>query len=215
MTPSELVTFCRQKYNAVGDDFWSADEMLDLVYQAEMELALEALVIENSYTATTVDGQQAYPYPTQAIQLKRITWDGTKLAQITMREDDLLTNLNSATVDTGQPDSFFVWEDTVNLRPIPGSAKTLKIWSIDRPQELTGASTTLDVPVHFHMDLTYYVLREMALKDGNIPLSIAYGEMWEKRKAQAKKFQHKKNRGGAPAHINDINFIPQSDIGSL
>ena len=41
MTPTEIMTRARTRYNAVGDKFFSDAELLDGIYEASMELAIE------------------------------------------------------------------------------------------------------------------------------------------------------------------------------
>lgn len=214
MTPSQLEEAARRRYNAVGDTFWTQAEMFDLIYQAQMELALEALAIENVYSTTTVASQQAYPWPTRAIRIKRVTYDGTKLGVIDMREDDAITMLNSSTTSTGTPAYYYLWERSVYLRPVPAAAATLQIWTYDRPQTVTTTST-LDVSEEYHMDLLYFMLAEMSLKDNNPPMEQRYREIWEKRKLEAKKTVRKRLRGDSPAHVKDIDSLPMGGLGTV
>ena len=129
MTPTQLESAARQRYNAVNDSFWSQAEMLGMIYQAQMELAAECLVIQNKYTTTTVASQQAYAWPTRAISIKRVTYDGAKIDPIDMREDDAISLSNTTSIATGTPQFYFSWENSIYLQPVPSEAKTLEIWT--------------------------------------------------------------------------------------
>lgn len=214
MTPSQLEESARRRYNAIGDTYFTQAEILDYIYHAECELCRDGFVIQNTYTASTVASQQAYSWPTQAIAIKRITYDGAKLAQIDMREDDSVTQMNQVTTSTGTPAYYFLWEKSIYLRPVPAGVGTLKIFTYDRPQTVSITSV-LDVPEDYHTDLIYFVLAEMALKDGNQLLERRYRDLWLAAKQSIVKVMRRRLRGDGPAHVKDIDTLPMSGIGTV
>lgn len=214
MTPAQIEEAARQKYNSVGDTFYSTSEILYWIYQACLELALEAKLIERVYTTTTVAGQQEYDYPTNTIEINRVTYNGTKLQPITMREDDVLTlNLQSSTA-TGTPQYYYIFNRTLYLRPIPDDTKTLKIFSFNEPQEVT-ASSTLEIPSLFHMGIVDFVTREMADKDENESRALSLDRRWELTKARARQWVQRRKRGDALAYVRDEETLGESYIGLI
>src|SRR4051812_19245005 len=141
MTPAQVETFARQKYNAVSDTFFSQSEIMNMIYDACLEFAAETKCIERVYQASTVAGQQEYSYPTNTIAIKRVTCNGIKLEPIDFRDDDTLTLNNDASVTTGAPQYYAIWNNTLYLRAIPDDVYTLKIFSINEPQAVTSTST--------------------------------------------------------------------------
>lgn len=213
MTPTELQTFIRQKYNIVGDNFWSDEEIYNIIWEASYQLAREAYVIEGTYTTTTVAGTQSYSYPTNAIALKRVTWYGRKLQPINMREDDSLTgNLQSST-SQGDPQFYYVWDETIYLRPIPSSAQTLQIFSFDKPQRITSSST-LDVPEQFHMDMVDFVLSNIHAKEKNFAGAQYYLGLWQAKVAKIKAWQRKRLRSDAFSNVQDIDSLSETFVGN-
>lgn len=202
MTPTQILTAARNRYNAIGDNFWSDDELLGLLYDACLDLTRESFLIERTYSTSTVASQQEYSYPTDTIAIKRITYDGKKLIPITMREDDQITGLDQDTTSTGTPTYYFIWNETISLRPIPSDVGTLKIYSYNEPAELL-ISSTLEIPTQFHMDTVNYLVSEMAAKDKSFSHAKWYLEKWEKAKLRAKAFARKQKRGDAMAHVMD------------
>lgn len=187
MTPQEIETAARNKYNSVGASFWSSSEIFNLIYAACCELVRDCgIVIERVYTTTTVAGTQEYDFPTNAISIKRITYNGKKLMPYTMRDDDTITLSNQAAVDQSEPQYYFVWNQTISLRPLPDDAKTLKVYTINEPQTITSNST-LEVPTWTHFMLVDYVVSEMAAKDMNFQTAQWYRGMWDNHKAQISK----------------------------
>ena len=214
MTPTEIETAARNQYNAIGDNFWSQTEILNLIWQACIELAGLTKCIERVYTTSTVASQQEYSYPTSAVSIKRITYEGKKLQAITMREDDAITGLNQATTDEGTPQDYAIWNETIYLRPSPSAVGTLKIFSINKPQQVTITST-IEVPDQFHMGLVDYILERMAAKDRQIDLAKYYHDLWEKTKVEAMKWHKRNKRGDSFASVQDEEQLNGSYLGLI
>ena len=212
MTPSEVELTARRTYNAVNDTFWSQQEIFDYIYAACLEISEEGYVIERRYSSTTVSGTQEYDFPTNAIAIKRITWSGRKLTKIDMIEDDALTGLNQATTDTGNPEYYWIWDRTISLRPIPGSAATLRLWTYNVQGSITSASTTLEIPTQHHMRLVNYVLHRMAAKDSNYKASDYYLNIWREDKLQIKRSMRKLQRADKFTTVKDENLTVETFI---
>lgn len=214
MTPTEIETSARLQYNAVGDSFWSTAEILNLMWQACIELAAVTKNVERVYTTSTVAAQQEYSYPTNTISIKRITYEGKKLQPITMREDDAITGLNQATTDQGTPQYYFIWNKTIYLRPIPSAVGTLKIFSINTPQQIT-ATSTLEIPEELHMSIVDYILGRMAAKDRQIDISQYYMNLWKEHKLEAIKWHKRNKRGDSFASVQDEEQLNGSYLGLI
>ena len=212
MTPTEIETAARNQYNAIGDSFWSQAEILNLIWQACIELADLTKNIERTYTTSTVASQQEYSYPTSTVAIKRITYGGKKLQPITMREDDAITGLNQSTTDEGTPQYYFIWNDTIYLRPIPSAVGTLKIFSINKPQQVTTTST-IEVPDQFHMALVDYILSRMASKDRQLDVAKYYLDLWKETKIEAIKWHKRNKRGDSFASVQDEEQMNGSYLG--
>lgn len=212
MTPTELETAARNRYNSIGDSFFSQPEILDLIWDACLDMTRECNVIERVYTTSTVANQQEYSFPTSTISIKRITYDGKKLKPITFREDDTITGLNQSTTSTGTPQYYYQWNDTIYLRPIPTDVATLKIFTYNEPQVITTASV-LEIPVQFHMDLLDYIVSEMAAKDSNFEAAQYYANKWEAAKMSIKKWQKKRLRGDSFATVQDEESMIEGWLG--
>ncbi len=214
MTPTDITTLARQKWNAVTDTFYSDAELYTMIYNAEMELALETFCIPMVYTTSTVASQQEYQKPTNAFAVKRIVCNGLKLYKITDREDDAITLNNQTTTATGSPQYYSEWGTALELRPIPDSVLTLKIYTYDMPSVVT-AVTTLDVPTRYHVGIADYLVAHMATKDRNFQAAAQYQAMWAKRLQDAKRYEQKFKRGDAFSHVLDEASLPVTIVGAL
>ncbi len=214
MTPLQVNTAARQRYNVVNDSFFADTEIYLMMDQAAQELVAEALLIERVYTTPSVASQQEYALPTNAIAVKRITYDGKKLAPFTFREDDILTIMNQAVTSTGIPSEYATWDGTVYLRPIPAvAALTIKIFAYVQPQPVTVTST-LEIPSQYHMALVNFLIAAMATKDKNYSAASFHYDLWEKDKARIKRLEHKKKRGDSFAVVKNIDIFPQTTLGN-
>ncbi len=214
MTPGDVITLARQKWNAVTDTFFSDAEFYTLLYAAQMELALETNCIRNVYTTTTVAGQQEYQKPTNAYAIKRVTYNGLKLYKITDREDDAITLNNQTTTATGAPQYYSEWGTAIELRPVPDSALTLKMFTYDMPSTVT-AVTVFDVPTRYHVSLADYLVGHMATKEKNFSAAAQYMAMWMKKVQDAKRYEQKFLRGDAFSHVLDEENLPVTIVGAL
>lgn len=215
MTIDQLEQAARERYNAVGEPFWSQAEMWNLMYSGCLELATETLCIERTYSTTTVSGTQEYSFPTNVIMVKRVTYDGSKLEPISQRQGDTLT-LNDGSVNvTGSPAWYGQFNETFIMYPTPDDALTLKVWGIVEPQMIIAATATLEVPSFTHMRLVNYMLSEMYAKDKDFASAGYYKGIWEKDKIQVKAWMRKARRGDSPAMVINEDRMPTTILGLI
>ena len=213
MTPGEVVLAARRRYNAVNDTFWSDQELYDVIYAALLEVCEEGFAAERIYSSTTVAGTQGYDFPTNAIAIKRVTWDGQKLTPIDMREDDAITALNQNTTDQGNPRYYWIWNRTIYLRPVPASAATLKLWTYNEQSTITASSTTIEIPTVHHAKLVNPVLSAMAAKDQNYNAAQYYLKLWDNDKMRIKQAMKKQKRADGFTTVKDEGLVVESYIG--
>lgn len=214
MTPLALNTAARQRYNAVGDTFWSNDEIYLLIYQAACELATDSFPIESSYTTSSVASQQSYDLPEYVIAVERVTYDGRKLMPITFREDDVLTQLRANSTDTGRPTSYVVFNNTLYLRPIPSSALTIKVYGKLEPAAVTDSSV-LEIPSEFQMAMVNYILAEMSAKNKNYQGAQYYRNLWAADVERLKRFERRKLVQDAYQVVKNVDVTFQNDLGNI
>jgi hypothetical protein len=202
VTPLEIETMARQRYNAVGDSFWASTEMMGLIWQACGELAREAKCIRRVFTTTTVASTREYAFPTNVTAIKRVTYNGQRLDEVQMQVDDDLTSFSEATISMGMFQAFTQWDETLYLRPIPDAAYTLKIYGICEPQEVTSTST-LEVPTEYHQGLCDFLNMMMAAKDKNLQAAQWFEKRWDMTKAKAIRQEKAKQRGGNLLSVYD------------
>lgn len=215
MTPQQVITVARQRYNAVSDDFWSDQELYDVIYQGCLEMANESLTIERTFTMTSVSGQQEYAFPTNAIALKRVTYNGKKLHPCDFRDDDTLTVVNQIVTSTGTPHFYEMWNNVMYLRSVPDTdGLTIKAWAYVEPQLVT-VSSVLELPGRYHLMLVNLLLSEMSAKNKNYTGSEHYLKLWQQDIIRAKRAAHKKTIADGFNRVKNVDTIPQSIIGTV
>jgi hypothetical protein len=203
MTPGEITAYARQRYNATADTrFFTETELYTLIWDAQMQLARETDCIRNVYTTTTVASQQEYSFPTSTIKIKRITYNGYRVDPRSLQE--ALDMTSSSASPTGTPQFYAIWNETLYLAPIPAEAQTLKIFSINEPTQVS-ASSTLDVPSRYHLDIGDYLLAQMATKDKNYAGAAVHLQRWAETLQKAKAFERKMMRGDGLAFVRDVD----------
>lgn len=215
-TPAQIEADARRKYNATGDTFFTSNDFYDLIYEAETILAEEALVIENTYSASSVANQREYAFPTRAIALKRVEYDGNKLKYSTFRMDDAETLSEADTTATGTPEIYQVWNRTIYLRVIPGTSDlTIKLYTYDRPNLQSTPTANLDTPEHYRKDIVNYCLAHMAMKDGNVNVAQGYFNRWDMAIKRAIRWERKMRGVDGAKRVQNVDDLPQSNNWGL
>ena len=195
MTPSDLETYVRQAYNAVGDNFFPQAEILNHFYTAQLQLAALTYCIQNVYTTTVTQGQREYSKPTRCISIFKVYYDGQRLRPNDFIEDDTITGNRQDDTGEGIPYNYQEFGDNIYLRPIPeNSTSTLRIYSFDAPNTVT-ASGSLDVPSRYHMYLADYALFRMFAKDKNQSMADYHKQLWEDAKKEVAEIEKLRRTG--------------------
>ncbi len=215
MTPTQVVSAVRERYNAVGDSFFADAEIYDYIYNGELELAHEK-IIQNTYSTATVTSTSNYTIPTLAMSVQRIEYNGKKLRKSSYREVDALTLQNTA--NEGNSAYYKVWGDQVYLTPIPDAANTLKFYTYDFPDVLSSGAVlasgaALATPAQFHMDLVNFCLKMMAIKDENpVEQNLRQG-LWNESKRRARHYHAMNKRADGFAVVQDEESLDETALG--
>jgi hypothetical protein len=204
MTPAEINTAIRNRYNAVGDTFFNDQMVYDIIYQACLEMATESNVIESTYSTTSTAATRTYAFPTTAISIRRVEYDGDKVLPVSVDEDPK----TSTTEVSGRPTEYAVWDNEIVFYPTPDvSALTINIHTYNEPQPIT-ASSTLEVPSEYHMMIVDLGLSIFYAKDGNIQMSQYHEAKWQGHMNKIKRSTAKKKRGDAFVVVKDEETTP-------
>jgi len=214
MTLAQIEEAARNKYNSIGSSFYSSQEIYNLIYEAELNMCREGLILENTVSTSTVIGQQTYDYPTDVIAFKRVTWNGIKLTPIDFRLDDQLTLNNSITDQTQDPQYYWTWNNQIYLRPIPSSVNTLTMYVYKQPSYITSGGT-VEAPELFHMDIVNFVVSEMAFKDKQGDIATAYYNRWIEGLRNVRKWSREQKVTDAFNVVKDEESLSTNILGPI
>lgn len=199
MTPEQLEAAARNRYNAVGDNFYSSAMILDLIYQAQMELALEAFVIERHYTTTSTNGTREYSFPSNGFAIAKVEYNGLKLKYVSINDDPK----TSTTEISGTPTAYSVFNEEMILYPTPDTTgDQIDVYTYNRPQAVTSSST-LEVPTEYHLQMIDLIVSIMYGKDQNLSMARYHRELWERSIARIKRQHAKKKRSDSFVVVGD------------
>ncbi len=176
MTPSELETLVRNRFNALNDTFFSSSEIISYIYDAEEEIAVEFDLIEKSATDTTVEGQRNYDFPSDAYKIKTVLVDDKTVDLMSLKEGEDSEIWDDAT--NGTPEKYYIIDKIIYLDPPPDTAgQTITIYYYALPSN-PATSSSIDIPSEYHRRLVSKILADMYGKDQNQQMMSYYMNKW-------------------------------------
>lgn len=214
MTPLQIETAARNKLNASTDQLWSSQELIEeLLYSVLLEFSREIECLENTFSTSAVASQQEYSLPSRYLKIQRVTFNGTKLQPISLREYDALTYA-AQTIPTGTPAYYYYFGETIGLYPIPETTDTIKIWAIQVHDSITSAST-IEIPIQFHDMLVDGLVAKMILKEIGDPRQGYYQSIWQNHLQNAKRIWRAHRRRDGFARVQMEEMLPSTDFGVI
>lgn len=215
MTLAQAIDFVRNRHNAVSDTNWSDAEIYALITGRCNEiLSIIGLIEAVDTTTTSIAGTQNYAFPTNAVFVKKILYDGYPVKILSIREAESLKEGN--VVASGRPEYAYEWDKNFYFLPIPDeSAKTITMY-VEKMHPFIdgGTQMTIDIPEILHFRLLDGVLADMFVKDLNQGMATHYENIWNQKHMPAFWMykQTLKYRGQAPTMVDaDTNIV--SDKG--
>ncbi len=203
LTVTDLQTRARERYNAIGDEFFSDQMLRDLIFDGQSILAKEGWVIEKTFETDSVSGTREYAYPATTLGIKEIRYDNEKIFKTKLSDDPK----TSTTDPTGKPREYGLWDDTIILYPTPDeSSKKIKIKAYTYPADVVSNTTTIEVPEEYKEDLIYFMLHWMASKDQNLQLADRYQLLWDKAVERARAQRRRRKRADKNTRVSDSYF---------
>ena len=178
MTTAQIETAARRRLNAAASTFWSSTEIIeDCLYFALVDVCNQVRCYEATATDTSASGTAGYSKPTNAIDIKRVVYDGTPLELVPEREIDAL-NLNGTSAATGRPTHYYLWGSSYYLYPTPDtSSLTISLRYISGPGTIVSGSN-IPIPLQFHSRLVNGVAYYMLLKETDDPRIPIFERRW-------------------------------------
>lgn len=215
MTPAQILSAVRNQAYEQDADFWTDSEIYQYMWEAECEVAGIVGCSEGTDTSTTtVADTQEYSLPSDCLYVLRAIWDQVKLKRIDLKDQDYLDGtLYGGTLTTGDPEHYYEFGNKLGLYPVPSSAKTLKLWYVKQPTQITVGSISFTIPLLFQHYIIDYVLYRMLLKDQDNDRAMIHKRLWDEnvQKAIAKwELMREKDRISI---VRDTDEYPNTSLG--
>lgn len=158
-----------------GGSFVENTEAIDLINDAQLQINLEAKIIEATHAFSTVAGTFSYAVPATFMSAKRLLLaDIGYVKQVSRNE--LVRNYRALTISTsgrGTPTAFSIDGMNIKLYPTPDRVISCTLEHIRTPIEITGTSDVLTLPTFLHPYVPRMVYALYKERDEDYEASVA------------------------------------------
>lgn len=142
----------------------TSEDILRWINDGQMEIAGANHLLEQKATANIVVGQAVYASPVDVLEIWALRYNNYKLRPMSMQQaDEYITNFeDSSNYQKGASGIFWVWENQINLYPVPDASATagLTIYYSRIPKQVTADADIPELPVSYHPRIVEYCLKQ-------------------------------------------------------
>jgi len=180
-------------------------------------LSVIGLIEDTDTSTTSVDGTEAYSFPTNYEFIRHVQYDGYPLKLISFQEYEQ-EKTGNVMPETNPPSFYVIWNEQLLIVPTPSNTgDTIKIYGNKRhPYIDNTAQTTIDIPTILHFRMCNGVIADMFAKDINAKFYDRYQKRWDEQDMPAffKYKMQKKYRGGRPSVV-DCDSSYETEYGVI
>jgi len=158
---------------------WANDAIRDIVRKVE---------ITNQHRETNVvSGDGGYELPDNYMYIARVTYNNRLIRERKLQDLDL-ESVGVDAVGNGEPESYYIWNNTVYLYPAPSSSGSgnLDIWYVSQPAALVSDADVPEIPTYMHEDIVRYCLARAKELDEDYQAATMFDSDYENRIMQAR-----------------------------
>lgn len=216
MTLSQLLDYVRDRHRepSTGGN-WSDQEIYQLVTARIDEiLSIIGLLEDTDTSNTSVTGTQAISFPSDAIAIKAVLYDGELLKQIDFKQWE--TFKSGGTTPSRTPEAYVIWKREILLVPIPSTTgDTITIYYFKEHPYIDEGTDTIDIPSVLHFRLAEGVIGDMFVKDLNSDMARFYEEKWLNVHLPAIREYAMREIFNQADVITDVETVLQGDFGVI
>lgn len=150
-----------------NDPYFSHDNALDFLNEAQDDLAVFAHVNVEEDQQTTVVGQAEYPWPATALQVIGANYNGYELDEMTFEEYRRKGGIMAQNSSSfGDPSDYYVRSNAkTGVYPTPGDTKILRQYYVPKPTDLVLDADVPVIPRVYTQALVYYITYKLLETD--------------------------------------------------
>ena len=173
-TRAEIRDLVRSQTLVESDDY-TDDKVDNLINQAIRDLSVrfDWPFLAKIDTIAVTDATDTYPLPSDCSRVEAILLDGYSER---LREMSPATALSEegGVQAAGTPDSFFLWGESIVLRPQPSANATVRVYYYRTPTVLTNDSDTPEFAEQFHYVLSDFVMQQLWEREEDFEKGAVY-----------------------------------------
>ena len=177
-TLSELRDLVRSQTLVESDDYTDA-KVNRLINQGlgDLSTRFEWPWLATSSTIAVVGGTEAYAIPATADRLAKLMIAGES-RPLTEVSAAVAWEMNGDDPSSGSPTWFFLWGESIYLRPVPASAASLKVFYWQFPTFLTSEGAVPQFNPQFHHILGDYAMQMLWEREEDFEKASVYAQRY-------------------------------------
>lgn len=135
--------------------------------QAQIEIVSQNPFLKATATQNTVAGTQTFILPSDVLQVETLQFDGVILENMSFEQYN--TKYRGAQLSTGTPTTWSVWGNSVYLYPVPDNVKTVTIFYVKSPTNVSSPNDLLACPDRYFNAIVEFCMSRAFAMDEDWP----------------------------------------------
>ena len=176
----------------------SNNDIIRWINEAQREINRQNAVLQQTATTTLNAGQADYSLASISppiYEINSLLINGRRIGNISVSQaEESISLADPESEETGAPQFWYEWANTITFWPVPSTAGTIKIRYTAIPTDVAADNDTLTIPDEYFMDIINYVLKMAYEMDENPEMmqakSVEFNQSLAERGEQFRNAEH-------------------------
>jgi len=176
----------------------SNNDIIRWINEAQREINRQNAVLQQIATTTLNAGQADYSLASitpPIYEINSLLINGRRVGNISVSQaEESISLADPESYETGAPQFWYEWANTITFWPVPSTAGTIKIRYTAIPTDIAADNDTLTIPDEYFMDIINYVLKMAYEMDENPEMmqakSVEFNQSLAERGEQFRNAEH-------------------------
>lgn len=176
----------------------SNNDIIRWINEAQREINRQNAVLQQTATTTLNAGQADYSLASitpPIYEINSLLINGRRVGNISVSQaEESISLADPESYETGAPQFWYEWANTITFWPVPNTAGTIKIRYTAIPTDIAADNDTLTMPDEYFMDIINYVLKMAYEMDENPEMmqakSVEFNQSLAERGEQFRNAEH-------------------------